>query len=69
MSNGAVQENGDGLYEFEKHNHEKEYPKDAVPEEDKDYKEATLAVCTPFLPMKTRLIFVGQSACITRNAK
>jgi hypothetical protein len=50
MSNGAVQENGDGLYEFGKHSHEKEYPKDAVPEEDKDYKEATLAVCTLFPP-------------------
>jgi hypothetical protein len=56
MSNGAVQENGDGLYEFGKHNHEKEYPKDAVPEEDKDYKDTTLAVYTLFLPMNTRLI-------------
>lgn len=42
--NGAVQENGDGLFEFGKHSHEKEYPKDHVPKEAVNFEEGALKV-------------------------
>lgn len=36
---GIIKEGGEGIFEFGKHQHQKEYPKDKVPNEQEPYHE------------------------------